>query len=245
MSRQICIALHDVAPETWPQCELLLAMLDDLGRPPVTLLAVPNYHERGHLLAAPDVVRAIRRRVDQGDEVALHGYFHRDDAAPPRTPRAWLRRRLLTASEGEFSELSSSDAARRICRGWQEINDAFRPVHGFVAPAWLHSVDTWTALRDSPLRYASTRDALVVLDGMRKVPAPAITISARSRWRRTVSRGWLRLLCRTTASLPLVRVALHPVDAEHADVVNDWRRALGALLEARAALTKSRALELA
>jgi len=239
---RLCIALHDVAAATWPQCTALLAMLDELGRPPLTLLAVPNYNALGPLAATPDIVRRLQQRIAHGDEVALHGYFHRDDGARPRTPADWLRRRVLTASEGEFSALPRVEASRRLNAAWKELGSVLAPMQGFVAPAWLNGADTWSALRDSPFRYAATRDALIMIEGMRRVAAPAITVSARSRWRRAASRVWLRTLCKSTASVPLLRVALHPADAEHADVIDDWRRALRLLLDRREAVTKATAL---
>lgn len=242
MIRRLCIEVHDVAPATWPQCERLFALIDDLGRPPATLLAVPDFHGRGTFRHAPAAASVLRRRVDHGDEVALHGYFHRDRAPPPKRPMDAFRRRVLTAGEGEFSALAHADAARRIDLGRRELGDLFGPVRGFVAPAWLSSAGTWRALRDSPLCYAATRGALVVLDDMRRVPAPAITISARSRWRRAASRVWLRGLCRATAAAPIVRIALHPVDADHPRVLDDWRRALRILLDAREPVTKTRVL---
>jgi predicted deacetylase len=242
MRRQLCIALHDVAPATWPQCERLLALTDEFGQLPITLLVVPNFHGRGRVGDAPAIARAIERRVDRGAEVALHGYFHRDDALPPRTPADWLRRRVLTAREGEFAALARDEAASRIDRGWKELSDLFRPVHGFVAPAWLSSEGTWSALRQSPIRYASTRRSLIALDGMRRVDVPALSLSTRSRWRRVASRVWLRALCRATAALPLVRLALHPADAQYPEAMEDWRSVLRGLLGQREPTTKSRAL---
>ena len=47
MKRTLCIALHDVAPATWPRCERLLAMLDGIGARAVTLLVVPDFHRGG------------------------------------------------------------------------------------------------------------------------------------------------------------------------------------------------------
>jgi uncharacterized protein len=244
MTRQLCIALHDVSVATWPKCQHVLALLDALGAPPVTLLVVPDFHGQGRVSEVPSIARAIDKLVDNGAEVALHGYLHRDDSPAPRAPLEWLRRRVLTAGEGEFSALTRGEAARRIRLGWMELSDLW-PVRGFVAPAWLSNDDTWHALRESPLNYATTRDALILLEGMRQIRAPVITVSARSRWRRVASRIWLRALCRSTASAPLLRVALHPADALHANVMNDWRDALRMLLRDRVAVTKSQALGLA
>jgi uncharacterized protein len=242
--RQLCIELHDVAAATWPHCERLLGLLDELQRPPATLLAVPDYHGHGPLKRTPAIVHVLQRRLNRGDEIALHGYFHRDDCPPPRGPCAWLRRRMLTAGEGEFSALPKIEAACRIQHGLHELNDLFGTVRGFVAPAWLSSAGTWRALRESPLQYAATQRALIVLDAARQVPAPAITVSARSRWRRAASHVWLRALCRATKRLPLVRLALHPADAQFPDVLEDWQRILNALLAQREPLTTSQALGL-
>lgn len=245
MNRRLCIELHDVSPATWPHCQRLLDLVDALGRPPLTLLAIPNHHGRAPLRAAPAVVRGLRRRVDAGDEIVLHGYFHRDDGSAPRSPLAWLQRRVLTAGEGEFAVLARAEAARRIALGASELSALFGTVRGFVAPAWLSSEGTWQALRATPLRYAATRRALVPLAGGAAVAAPALTVSARSRWRRAASRLWLGALQRTTAPQPLLRIALHPLDAEHSSTFDAWRRALRALLDQREALTISRALALA
>ena len=86
MNRGLCIAIHDVAPATWPDCELLLNMLVRLGPPPVTLLVVPDYHGGGRVDSAPWFVRAVNAWVTAGAEVALHGYFHLDPAPAPNIP---------------------------------------------------------------------------------------------------------------------------------------------------------------
>lgn len=242
MSRRLCIELHDVAPATWPQCAALLALLDELGGPPLTLLAVPDYHGQGLLGTAPVLVRALRRRLDRGDEIALHGYFHRDDAPPPRDPLAWSRRRVLTCGEGEFAALTQVEAERRIERGRLELAELFGPVRGFVAPAWLTGAAAWQALSASPLAYAATRSTLVELPDLHATAAPAITVSARSPWRRVASRIWLRAMREATARSPLLRVALHPTDAHHPRVLDDWRRALRRLLAEREPMTVARAL---
>src|SRR5260221_7700214 len=114
MTRQLCIAVHDVAPATWPQCEALLDMLDAFGAPRVTLLVVPDWHSTGRIDAAPQFIAAIERRRARGDEIALHGYFHRDDSPAPRGPSARLRRRVLTAGEGEFADLPCDIAEARL-----------------------------------------------------------------------------------------------------------------------------------
>ena len=244
MTGRLCIELHDVSPLTWPHCQRLLDLVDTLGAAPVTLLAIPNHHGRAPLGAARAVVRALRQRVDRGDEIALHGYFHRDDAPAPRTPVGWVRRRVLTDGEGEFAALAHADAAQRIDRGCRELQALFGTVRGFVAPAWLSSPGTWQALRQQPLHYATTRSTIVRLTSgaTAGIPASALTVSARSAWRRIASRVWLDALRRATLAAPLLRVALHPADTAHASMFGLWRVVLRALLDQREALTISRAI---
>lgn len=205
---------------------------------------VPDWHARGRIDAAPEFLRAIDARIAHGDEVALHGYFHRDDAPAPRTPGAWLRRRVLTAGEGEFAALDAQTAAARLHAGLDLLRRPGWTIDGFVPPAWLANAATRAALRHSDLRWTSTHTALIALDGgdERRIAAPCLTASPRSAWRRAASRALLRAGLRLGARAPLVRIGLHPADADHADLLACWREVLGALLAGRRATTKSQAV---
>ena len=194
MNRVVCVVLHDVAPATWRKCERLLAMLDEIGATPLTLLVVPDFHGMGSIERAPNFVAAIDARRARGDEIALHGYTHQDDATPPRTLVHWLQRRLLTASEGEFSALDRREAYGRISNGLAMFARLNWPNAGFVPPAWLAGADAREAVRDSPLLYTSTHRSLIDLRSGRTINAPVITASSRSAWRRAASRLWLRVL---------------------------------------------------
>lgn len=244
-ARILCIAIHDVAPATWPQCETLLALLDALGAPPTTLLVVPDYHHRGGADADASFVEAIGQRLARGDEIALHGYFHLDDGPAPRTPIDWLRRRRLTAGEGEFAALSQDQAAARIDAGLAMFARLGWTARGFVAPAWLLGAGARAALRQTSLRYTSTHTYLETPMDAQRIAAPVISASTRSPWRRWTSRRWLAASRVLTARTPLLRIALHPADALHADVLDAWRGLLRVLLAERTPLTKSAALRLA
>lgn len=243
MRRSLCIALHDVAPATWPECEQLLAMLAALGRPPITLLVVPEYHGGQRIDQAPAVVDAIDAWRAQGAEVVLHGYRHLDDAPRPRMPVAWLQRRVLTAGEGEFAALPAAEAQYRIERGRALLARLGWDVCGFVPPAWLAGAGTWQALRGSALCYTSSHHALVRLADGARIGAPCLTASTRSAWRRLTSHGWLAAMEAATMNTPLLRVGLHPADARHSAVMAHWQRLLAKLLAERETLTKSRAMD--
>ncbi|HEY0232012.1 MAG TPA: hypothetical protein VGC55_12235, partial [Dokdonella sp.] len=76
----------------------------------------------------------------------------------------------------------------------------------------------------------------------RRIRAPVISASARSAWRRWASRHWFAAARRAHAATPLLRIALHPADAQHAELLDAWRKLMRPLLDTRTALTKSAAL---
>jgi len=242
VSRGLCVVVHDVAPATWPRCERLLAMLDEIGATPVTLLVVPDFHGRGCIDATPEFLHAIEHRTARGDEIALHGYFHRDDAPSPRSPRGWLRRRVLTDGEGEFADLDADGAETRLQLGLEVFARARLRPSGFVPPAWLASAGTHEAMRRVGLGWTSTHAALLDLARNSRITAPCLTASPRSSWRRRASIAWLRFGSRVFAWFPLVRVGLHPGDADHAELVACWRATISRLLVGRTLLTKSQAV---
>lgn len=241
MTRRLCIALHDVAPATWPACARLLAMLDEIGAAPVTLLVVPDFHGLGRIDRNRDFVAAIEQRIRCGDEIALHGYTHRDDASPPSNPWQWFQRRVLTANEGEFSALDYAGAQQRIQRGMDVMSRLNWDVDGFVPPAWLASAGTAKALAETTLRYTSTHTVFIDLRG-RRMYAPCITASSRSAWRRALSRHWMRASAMANRRAPLVRIGLHPEDARHPAMMDAWRKLLIELLSDRQPTTKMAAL---
>lgn len=238
----LCIAVHDVAPATWPRCEVLFELLRTLGSPPATVLVVPDYHHSGNVEANSAFVREIDNRIARGDEIALHGYYHVDDGPAPYSAFEWLQRRVLTASEGEFVALTECEAELRIDAGLRMFERLNWNVAGFVAPAWLLGAGARAALARTRLRYTSTHTHLEMTSFGRRIAAPVISASARSPWRRWTSRHWLRAARAMTRNAPLLRVALHPADADDADLLAAWRELLAALLADRIALTKSAAL---
>lgn len=233
------LSLHDVAPATWPECAALLEFVAPYAVP-VTLLVTPDFHGRGRVDADPAFVAALRARLAAGDEIVLHGLRHVDEGPAPRSPAEWLRRRILTASEGEFAALDAREAARRLDEGLACLARAGLPVAGFVPPAWLLGPGARAALAKSTIAYTSTRDRLYRLPDFAAVDAPSLVWSTRAAWRRTVSRHWNARRLATHRGAPRLRVALHPAEARYPTVLADWARLLDVL-----AATRSPALETA
>jgi len=94
--RFVCLVLHDVAPSTRAACMRVLAAVAQVADVPVTLLAVPRYHGE---TSTPDLVDWLGARQRRGDELALHGWSHRDEEKPPTGMVDGLRRRVYTRGE--------------------------------------------------------------------------------------------------------------------------------------------------
>jgi hypothetical protein len=235
----LCISLHDVAPATWPACERVLAAVAEVAPVAVALLIVPRY--RGVDSASdPTFLQAIERRLARGDEAVLHGYTHVDDRPLKMLrPVDVLWRRIYTAREGEFSALDRMEACRRLFAGIAWFQRRGWPLHGFVAPAWLMSRAALAAVQDTPLRYAGLRRHLMLLCGRRLLAAPSLCYSTRAGWRRTASLHWNSALGLFNASSPLLRLALHPHDADYDAVRLSWQRWLQAQVHARMVLTEA------
>jgi hypothetical protein len=236
----LSVSLHDVAPATWPACERVLRAIEAVAPVRVALLVVPRY--RGVDSARdPQFMQAIEARIKRGDEVVLHGWTHVDDSPLQRPwgqPIDLLRRRVYTAGEGEFAALDRMEALRRIHAGVGWFGAQGWPLRGFVAPAWLMSRGARAALLDTPLQYAATRGELLLLAAGTTVRAPSLCWSTRSGLRRSLSPPWNALLGLINSTRPLLRIALHPQDADHDAVRESWQRALFAALQTRVARTE-------
>jgi uncharacterized protein len=234
------VAVHDVSPATWRECREILAMLDDVGASPVSLLVIPHYHHQASALRDRAFVRAMHARLARGDELVLHGCFHVDDAPSPRTPGAWFARRMLTRSEGEFAALDARAAAWRIARGIEMFDAAGWPLHGFVPPAWLMSAGTRAALSQAAQRfdYVTIRSGVFHLPHWRFERTANLWYSPSTALRRALSTCAIRSELWRARATPLLRLSLHPQDARVPEVLRHWQRLIGDALARRECVTK-------
>jgi predicted deacetylase len=210
----------------------------------MTWLVVPDFHKQNSIDAHPQFRRVLTHRIARGDELALHGYFHCDDGPPPCNPRDWFMRRIYT-HEGEFYRLSQQAALARLRAGIEVFDRCNWPLEGFVAPAWLMSEGTRQALGQLPLRYTSDSQHLYRLPDFTPIDAPGLVWSARSAWRRGLSKLLSDQREQHWQRAPVIRLGLHPVDMRHGFSRNYWLQTLKRLLdEGRVPMTKSRWLAL-
>ena len=230
----LSVVLHDVAPATWAACEQIRRRLAALAPGlPVTLLAVPHYHGQP---PEPLFERWLDVAVEHGDELALHGYTHRD----PGQPSGWLDhllRRWYTDGEGEFAALGEAEARHRLRAGMTWFRQRGWPLEGFVAPAWLLSEGAWRALGEQGFRYTCTLTRVIALPSRAAVPSASIVYSTRSAWRRALSPHWNRLRSWQAREQQLLRFEVHPVDARHPALLDAWLAQLARALETRRPMT--------
>ncbi|WCT72214.1 polysaccharide deacetylase family protein [Sphingomonas naphthae] len=234
--RRLIASIHDVCPAYADQTERLADILTEtMGTARFAMLVVPHHWAGASLDADPVLRSRLRQWADQGVEMFLHGFTHRDDTRHAPGLAAW-KARAMTAREGEFLGLDQIDAEHRMRDGLDMVEQAIgRPVAGFVAPAWLYSAGTREAMRR--VRFRITEDHLRVWDpvgGATLARGPVVTWASRSRMRTASSLGVAALARATFGPLPTVRVAVHPGDVAKPEIVASIRRTLGHFAARRA-----------
>jgi predicted deacetylase len=229
MKRSLAVVLHDVAPSTQHACERVMDAVAEVADVPLTLLVVPRYRCEP---MPGSFVRWLGECYAVGNELALHGYTHVDDGTPRHLADHFLRRHY-TRGEGEFADLSMTEAMRRITAGTRWFTRHGFVLRGFVAPAWLMSQGTWEALRWVDLSYTCTLRRVVLLPDRRSLHSQCVVYSSSSAWRRQASRVWNAAVATMERHNPLLRLELHPGDADHAAIRRSWQRILEAHLPGR------------
>jgi predicted deacetylase len=232
----LCVVMHDVAPRRWQACLRVIERVREVAQaagappPPLSLLVVPQLH--GDERLPRNYLRWLHEMRDQGHELVLHGWQHRDDA-----PRRGLWQRVVrghyTAGEGEFSALPYVEAQRRVALGQAWAAAHALPMRGFVAPAWLMNAPARRAVADAGFDYTCTLNRLIALPSGCELRARSLVFSTRSAWRRVASVVWNRWLARQERHAPLMRLELHPDDASHDRVLACWQRVLANALAQR------------
>ena len=147
MTEKLFLAsIHDVGPRFEREVDQLATQLSGLlGGPRFAMLVVPDHWGEAPLAANPAYQAKLRRWAEQGVEMFVHGWFHKDLAQ--HSGMAAFKAKHMTASEGEFLGLTRAEAARRMADGRKLIEDIIgREPTGFIAPAWLYGEGARAAL---------------------------------------------------------------------------------------------------
>ena len=238
LTPRLLVAVHDVTPAHARRLDVLYHLLDELGVRRYALLVVPNWHGSWPLTDYPEFAAELRERAAHGREIVLHGLRH-DEVGLPRPIAHRLRTFGRTAREGEFASLPAVETSARIARGIATLRGVGLEPLGFVPPAWLAPASLPQVVREAGLKFTEDTGGLVLVNvhESERVPAPATCWSTRRRWRAAGSVVVAALRLRLERTRPLVRVALHPTDADVPAVLASCRRTLAALLERRVVTT--------
>lgn len=235
--RLMLASIHDVSPRFEGEVEELCERLNGLlGKSSYAMLVVPDFWNEWPLSRSPAFQAKLRAWSDQGIEMFLHGWSHRD-AQQHRSIMAAFKARHMTAGEGEFLGLNRAEAARRMNEGRAIVEDAIgRPVAGFIAPAWLYGEGARLALKDEG--FALAEDHLRVwrpVDGTVLSRCPVITWASRSRARARSSVAFAAVARRILIRSPVIRMAVHPGDVSCPSVLGSIERTASVLMRTRVA----------
>jgi len=221
--RLLLASIHDVSPRFESEVDRLMELLGPHVGTRLAMLVVPNHWGDAPIVPGSAFAGRLRNWAEQGIEMFLHGFTHRDEAEYSAAADR-IRARFMTASEGEFLGLSSSDAAARIAKGRDLLEDVIgRPIDGFVAPAWLYGDGAREALVKSAIPLAE--DHLRVWSpatGTELAWGPVITWASRTRTRLLSSLAAAAAL--RHAPLEVLRIGVHPPDIRHPALVRSIGR---------------------
>jgi predicted deacetylase len=237
MNRGLVVSIHDVSPLTLQKTEQILDDLKKIGCASTSLLVIPYHHRRGRISMNATFAEWLRERVAAGHETVLHGYYHlREQQAADGVFKKMVTQ-SYTAGEGEFFDLSETEARERLKSGMSEFTACGVAATGFIAPAWLLGDDAECAVRNLGFEY-TTRIATVSDFKSGDVhSARSLVWSVRAAWRRVCSLAWNRLLALTLRNAPLLRVGIHPPDWDHAAIRDQILKLTSAALAGRRAMT--------
>jgi len=236
MSKLLLASIHDVGPRFEREVDQLADLLAGLlGGPKFAMLVVPNHWGEEPLAEAKAFQARLRAWADQGVEMFVHGWFHKDLAE--HTGLAAFKAHHMTASEGEFLGLTRDVAAQRMADGRKLIEDIIgRDVAGFIAPAWLYGDGARAALAASG--FALAEDHFRVWqpsDGKVLAKGPVVTWASRSRNRQLSSRFFAGLARRALHAAPVQRIAVHPGDTTVPALLSSIAKTYGAFAARRPA----------
>jgi predicted deacetylase len=225
----LLVSLHDVTPAHADRLARAERLFDALGIPAVTYLFVPNYHGRWPAHERADFVAWCRASRAFRVQWFLHGYFHREDTGRGchATLAEWCGRTFLTAGEAEFLALRGRALESRMTRGIDAFSSCLgeRP-SGFVAPAWLYNDELLPALARLRVGFTESHFHVFDLRNGRALRSPVITWASRSAACRSVAIATAAIRSRLWTREPLVRIALHPRDFDHPQVVDSIQRTI-------------------
>jgi predicted deacetylase len=233
-SKRLLVSIHDVGPGFANRIEQLAERLSArLGGSRFAMLVVPDHWDAHPLAGDRKFAARLRAWADEGVEMFVHGWSHRDSSH--HRGMAGFKARHMTAGEGEFLGLDSCEAARRMADGKALVEDIIgRPAAGFIAPAWLYGPGALEALENSGFTLAEDHMRVwQAATGATLARGPVITWASRTRMRTASSLGFAMLARTALQPLQTVRIAVHPGDVSKPSLLASIDRTLTAFATRR------------
>ncbi|WP_343043864.1 polysaccharide deacetylase family protein [Marichromatium bheemlicum] len=199
--------MHDVMPETLPQVERLLALLEAERVYPVTLLVVPggDWDEAA--------ITRLHQWQQRGYELAGHGWHHR-----VASYGGWYHRlhaRLVSRDVAEHLALDAAGISTLVqrCHAWFGEQGLEAPGL-YVPPAWAMGRIARSALAELPFeRYEYLSGILSAESGLFE-PVPMLGYEADTPGRARAIGLWNRLNRSRARARGWLRIGIHPHDLE-------------------------------
>lgn len=233
----LVISIHDVSPTTRMRTREILDDLRRVGIVTTSLLVVPNHHHRGLISEDPEFASWIREKVAEGHEPVLHGFYHLRKKQNSDGTWKKLITQSYTAGEGEFFDLTRSEANKLLHAGQEAFSSCGLTAKGFIAPAWLLGTAAEEAVIETGFEYTTRIATLSDFANDRVYAARSLVWSVRARWRRICSLAWNRGLFLALRHAPLMRIGIHPPDWDYPAIRSQILRLAGAALARRQAIT--------
>jgi predicted deacetylase len=233
----LVVSVHDIAPSNREVIESVLSRLGRLGVRVTSLLVVPHYHHLKLIADDPGFLSWLRDLEAAGHEIVIHGYFHERPRRTGETAGDRIITNIYTRGEGEFFDLPYDEAFRRITKASEVFAAAGLKPRGFIAPAWLLSVEGERAARDAGMEYTTRLRTVLDLRSGETFVSPSLVYSVQNSWRRAASLLWNRALVQVTRDKTLLRLSVHPPDCQFSAIWDQIERFIREMIEARTPTT--------
>jgi predicted deacetylase len=232
---QLFFAIHDVTPFHLNRLKRAEELFQQWGVEKILYLLIPNYHG-AHRADRDAAFRAwCHRQRPFQVEWCQHGYFHVVSEHAASVQRIEFHHGPVGAGghpvgstlsdEGEFRHLTPEWVRDRLVKGREVFRRTLdREPSGFIAPKWQGTRQLVEILTELGYTWTEDDHSLYNLASNRRRWSPVVTWVTRSLWRKQLGLLGCPLLERLTRSMPLLRIAMHPFDFDHPDVIRSIAR---------------------
>ena len=240
MKKKALICLHDITPHHLSRLQKAEDLLFECGVSKINYFMIPDYHRKNTEFSKKHIAMFeswIQDRQHATSDWILHGLYHleKDSAAGiPLSLRDKLRRKYLTAREGEFLSLGPAEIAAKLEKGLLIFKNMLdRKPDTFVPPAWLFNKHLIPSLKEQNFKYTEDHRKIYMIKQNKEISAPAITWASRSPMRKSLSLVGCPILYRMWLRKSMIRIAVHPHDFDHPSIIKSIKNIVTSALKNR------------